>query len=241
MKSFDFSLIVQYSDLLLTGAATTVFIVVVTFLLGYGFGTVLALLSFLPGAAPRLVLGAYSIVLRGVPFIIFLFIVYYGLPFAGIRLPAMSVGIMALTFYNSAYYAEIIRGAILALPRGQFESARAVGMSRGQAFRHVVAPQILHGLLPPSTNMTLTLIKESSILSTITIGELTYQGMIMQGNTYAPLECFAAVSCIYWALCSAVTWLAGRLEKSAGATRQAAVIRNPVVASFLSFDRPPAS
>lgn len=241
MNGFDFSLIAQYSDLLLIGAGTTALIVVVTFVLGFGFGTVLALLSFLPGAAPRIMLGAYGLVLRSVPFIIFLFIVYYGLPFSGIRLPAMSVGIIALTLYNSAYYAEIIRGAILALPRGQFESARAVGMSRGQAFWHVVAPQILHGLVPPSTNMTLTLIKESSILSTITIGELTYQGMIMQGNTYAPLECFAAVSCIYWVLCMAVTWLAKRVEKKVGATRQAAVIRNPIVASFLSFDRPPTS
>ena len=241
MKGFDFSLIAQYSDLLLTGAATTVFIVVVTFLFGFGFGTILALLSFVPGATPRIALSAYGIVQRSVPFIIFLFIVYYGLPFWGIRLPAMSIGIVALTLYNSAYYAEIIRGAILALPRGQFESARAVGMSRGQAFWHVVAPQILHGLVPPSTNMTLTLIKESSILSTITIGELTYQGMVMQGNTYAPLECFAAISCIYWALCSVVTLLAKRLEKRAGATRQAAVIRNPIVASFLSFDRPTGS
>jgi His/Glu/Gln/Arg/opine family amino acid ABC transporter permease subunit len=241
VKGFDFSLITQYADLLLAGAATTAFIVIVTFMLGFSFGTVLALLSFLPGAVPRLALSAYSIVLRSVPFIIFLFIVYYGLPFSGIRLPAVSVGIIALTLYNSAYYAEIIRGAILALPRGQFESARAVGMSRGQAFWHVVVPQILHSLVPPSTNMTLTLIKESSILSTITIGELTYQGMIMQGNTYAPLECFAAVSCIYWALCSAVAWLARRVEKRAGVTRQAAVMRNPIVASFLSFDRPPAS
>jgi His/Glu/Gln/Arg/opine family amino acid ABC transporter permease subunit len=240
VKGFDVSLITQYSDLLLMGAGTTAFIVVVTFLLGFGFGTLLALLSFLPGAAPRIMLGTYGIVLRSVPFIIFLFIVYYGLPFSGIRLPAMSAGIIALTLYNSAYYAEIIRGAILTLPRGQFESARAVGMSRRQAFWHIVAPQILHGLVPPSTNMTLTLIKESSILSTITIGELTYQGMIMQGNTYAPLECFTAVSCIYWALCSMVTWLAKRVEKGAGATRQAAVIRSSIVASFLSFDRPPA-
>jgi polar amino acid transport system permease protein len=111
-------------------------------------------------------------------------------------------------------------------------------MSPGQAFVHVLAPQILRGLLPPSTNMTLTLIKESSILSTITVGELTYQGLVMQGETYAPLECFAAVSCIYWALCASVAWVAGRLEKRSNVAQAVAIHRNPQVASFLSFERP---
>lgn len=239
MNGFDFSLIVDYSGLLAAGAATTAFIVVASFALGFGIGTVLALLSFLPSAVPRFLLSAYSVILRSVPFIVFVFIVYYGLPFANVRLPALLVGILALAFYKSAYYAEIIRASILALPRGQFESARAVGMSPGQAFWHVIAPQIVHGLLPPSTNMTITLIKESSILSTITVADLTYQGMIMQSNTYAPLECFAAVSFIYWALCTAVALVARRLEKRFGAARNAAVVRNPLIASFLSFERQP--
>jgi His/Glu/Gln/Arg/opine family amino acid ABC transporter permease subunit len=238
MNGFDFLLIAKYSSLLLTGASLTLFVVVLSFAVGFGIGTALALLSFLPGALPRLLLQAYSILLRSVPFIIALFIVYYGLPFAGIRLPSLTVGIFALALYKSAYYAEIIRASILALPRGQFESARAVGMSPGQAFVHVLAPQILRGLLPPSTNMTLTLIKESSILSTITVGELTYQGLVMQGETYAPLECFAAVSCIYWALCASVAWVAGRLEKRSNVAQAVAIHRNPQVASFLSFERP---
>ncbi len=238
MTGFDFSLIADHSALLLTGAAMTVYVVIVSFVLAFGFGIVVALLSFLPGAVPRAFLSAYSIVLRSIPFIIVLFIVYYGLPFAGFHLSALLVGILALSFYKSAYYGEIIRAAIVALPRGQFESARAVGMSPRQAFVHVIAPQLVRGLLPPSTNMTLTLIKESSVLSTVTIGELTYQGMVMQGATYAPLECFAAVSGLYWALCAGTAWIAGRLERRAGLAQKAAIDRNPLAASFLSFERP---
>ena len=74
--------------------------------------------------------------------------------------------------------------------------------------------------------------------ATITVGELTYQGLVMQGETYAPLECFAAVSCIYWALCASVAWVAGRLEKRSNVAQAVAIHRNPQVASFLSFERP---
>lgn len=126
---------------------------------------------------------------------------------------------------------------MLALPRGQFESARAVGMSPLQAMRHVIAPQILRALVPPSTNMTLTMIKESAVLSSITVAELTYQGLIVQGNTFAPFEVFAAVTLLYWAITMVVAGLAGLLERRVGLAQQEAVVRNPLAAQYLSFDR----
>ncbi|MCV9938316.1 amino acid ABC transporter permease [Boseaceae bacterium BT-24-1] len=237
MSKFDPWLIVEYAPHLALGAWRTIYIVVAAFLLGYAFGIVLALLSFLPGRLPRTLLTIYSVCLRSIPFIIALFIIYYGLPFFGVRLPTIYVAIVSLAVYKSAYYAEAIRGAIVALPRGQFESARAVGMSPAQAFRHVIAPQILRGLIPPSTNLTLMLIKESSVLSSIAVAELTYQGLIMQGNTYAALEVFTAVSAVYWALCSMTAWLAHRLEARSNAPQAAAIQRNRIAARYLSFER----
>lgn len=236
MSKFDPWLIVQYAPQIAQGALTTIYIVILAFALGYAIGIILALLSFLPGNAARIALTIYSVVLRSIPFIIFLFIVYYGLPFYGIRLPPVLVAVLALAFYKSAYYAEAIRAAILALPRGQFESARAVGMSPRQAFYHVVAPQILRGLIPPSTNLTLTLIKESSVLSSIAVAELTYQGLVMQGNTYAPLEVFASVAGVYWILCSITAGLAHRLEARTNAPQAAAIQRNRIAARYLSFE-----
>jgi His/Glu/Gln/Arg/opine family amino acid ABC transporter permease subunit len=235
---FDISLIIQYSPLLGEGLWMTLRIVVVSFILGYALGLAIALVSLLPGRLPRFLMTAYGVVLRSVPFIIVLFVVYYGLPFWRIRLPAFVVGTIALAVFNSAYYAEIIWATIVAVPKGQFESAKAVGMSPAQTMRYIIAPQILRALVPPSTSMTLTMIKESSVLSSITVSELTYQGLVMQGNTYAPIECFVAVGGIYWLLCASVAWIARSVELRVGVAQEANILRSKLAASFLSIGRP---
>jgi polar amino acid transport system permease protein len=239
--AFDPRILIPYLPLLADGAWLTIRIAVMAFLIGYVLGIVLALVALIPARIPRLLVQAYGTVLRGIPFIIILFLVYYGLPFAGIRIPAFITGTVALALFASAYYAEIVRAAIVALPSGQFESARAIGMSPLQAMRHVIAPQILRALVPPSTNMTLTMIKESSVLSSITVSELTYQSLVIQGNTFAPFEAFAAVTLIYWAMTAIVVWIAGRSERRLGRMRDERVNQSALVASFLSFDRRPAS
>ena len=238
--AFDPAILVQYWPLFLRGAWLTVQVSVQAFLLGYALGIAVALLALVPGWAPRVLVSAYVAVLRSIPFIIILFLVYYGLPFSGVRLPATVVGTVALALFASAYYAEIIRAGILALPRGQFESARAVGMSPLQAMRHIVGPQVARAIVPPSTNMTLTMIKESAVLSSITVPELTYQGLVVQGNTFAPFEVFAAVTLIYWGLTAAVARLARALERRLGIAQAQSVGRNQLAASFLLLEREPA-
>ncbi len=142
--------------------------------------------------------------------------------------------------FVSAYYSEIVRAAILALPRGQFESARAIGMSPAQAMWNVVAPQILRTLIPPSTNMTLTMMKESAVLSSITVPELTYQSLVVQGNTFAPFEVFAAVTLIYWLISAVIAEASRRLEKRVGLAHTESVARNPIADRYLSLERRPA-
>ena len=238
--AFDPTILLQYWPLFLQGAWLTVQISAQAFMLGYALGIAVALLALVPGWLPRLIVSTYVEVLRAIPFIIILFVVYYGLPFSGIRLPAALVGTVALALFASAYYAEIIRAGILALPRGQFESARAVGMSPLQAMRHIVGPQVARAIVPPSTNMTLTMIKESAVLSSITVPELTYQGLVVQGNTFAPFEVFAAVTLIYWGLTLLVAFAARALERRLGLAQAQSVGRNRLAASFLLLEREPA-
>ncbi|MBR0707324.1 amino acid ABC transporter permease [Bradyrhizobium liaoningense] len=232
---FDPAILVDYWPLLLQGAWLTLQVSVAALLLGYAAGIAVALIALTPGWLPRLVAGFYVEILRNIPFIIILFVVYYGLPFWGIRLPATLVGTVALALFASAYYAEIVRAAILALPRGQFESARAIGMSPANAMWHVVAPQILRTLVPPSTNMTLTMMKESAVLSSITVPELTYQSLVVQGNTFAPFEVFAAVASIYWLIAVVIAEASRRLERRVGAVQAEAVSRNRIADRYLSL------
>ncbi|UPK31892.1 amino acid ABC transporter permease [Bradyrhizobium sp. 186] len=232
---FDPAVLVDYWPLLLQGAWLTLRVSVAALVIGYVAGIAAALIALMPGWLPRLVIALYVETLRNIPFIIILFIVYYGLPFWGIRLPATLVGIVALALFASAYYAEIVRAAILTLPRGQFESARAIGMSPMSAMWHVVAPQILRALVPPSTNMTLTMMKESAVLSSITVPELTYQSLVVQGNTFAPFEVFAAVASIYWLIAVTIAEASRRLERRVGAVQANGVSRNRIAERYLSL------
>lgn len=228
-----------YWPILLQGTWLTIRIVFVSFLIGYALGIFVALISFIPSRLTRLLASAYTLVLRSIPFIITLFLVYYGLPFFGFRLPAYMAGTAALSLFVSAYYSEIIRAAIVALPKGQFESGRVLGMSPLQTMRHVIAPQVIPAVIPPSTNMTLTMTKESAVLSSITVGELTYQSLIIQGNTFAPFEAFGASAAIYWILTAFIASGAARLEKRTGRWRDDGVTRSKIASSFLSFERTP--
>jgi His/Glu/Gln/Arg/opine family amino acid ABC transporter permease subunit len=233
---FEPALLLDYWPLLLKGTVLTLLLSAAAAAAGYVLGIAVALVGLLPSRAARLAAGLYVEVLRDIPFIIILFVTYYGLPFAGVRLPATVVGTLALALFVSAYYAEIVRAAVLALPRGQFESARAVGMSPLQAMRHIVGPQILRAAIPPSTNMTLTMMKESAVLSSITVPELTYQSLVVQGNTFAPFEVFAAVAAIYWLIAAAFAEFARRLERRVGAAYGEEAARSRLSDRFLSLD-----
>ena len=137
---------------------------------------------------------------RNTPFMIQVFLLFYVLPFYGIRIPANIVGIIGLALFGSVYYAEIIRAGIDAIPRGQLESARSIGMSHWQSMTNIVLPQTMRIILPPIGNQTLSLVKESSILSTITVQELTMSALIVQGQTFRPFEVFIVITLLYWGI-----------------------------------------
>ena len=175
------------------------------FLKGFGVTIAISVLSLVLALVSGLVVAA-------IPFMIQLFLFFYVLPFYGVRLPAFTVGVIALSAHGCAYFAEIIRGAILSVPKGQLDSARAVGMSNMQAMRHVIFPQMLGYFIPPATNQAVLLVKESSVTSTITVVEMTMAAQIVQGNTFSPVEVFLVISVLYWTLCSSISRLGARLE-----------------------------
>lgn len=209
----EFSIFIDYGPRILLGFWLTIKIVVLAIAIGLPFGALLALARRSRLRTLRWAATAFIELFRNTPFIIQVFLIYYVLPFYGLRLPAEQVGVLALAAFGSAYFAEVIRGGIEAMPAGQLESARAIGMTEMQAMRYVVLPQALSVILPPLTNQMLSLIKESAILSTITVQEMTMTALRIQGETFRPFEAFIMIALLYWLLNEVVAMGMRRLER----------------------------
>lgn len=222
----EYQIFFDYAPILLIGFWLTIKIVVCAIALGIPLGLFLGLgrrsnfviISFLSTSFIEL--------FRNTPFIIQVFLFYYVLPFYGLRLSAEYIGVFALAAFGSVYFAEIIRAGIDAVPKGQLESARAIGMTDWQAMRNVILPQTLSIVIPPLTNQTLSLIKESSILSTITVHELTMTGLMVQGETFRPFEVFIMVALLYWALNETIATIMRKFEQNTKKNRKAGSIGN---------------
>ena len=212
--SLEYDIFINYGPMLLLGFWLTLKIVTCAIILGIPLGLFLALGR------------------RSKPFIIQVFLFYYVLPFYGLRLSAEYVGILALAAFSSAYFAEIIRAGIDAVPKGQLESAKAIGMTDWQAMKNIILPQTLSIVIPPLTNQTLTLIKESAILSTITVHELTMAGLMVQGETFRPFEVFIMVALLYWALNESIATIMRRFEKQLSKNRKQIQTIKPLAKNF---------
>ncbi|HEY0122439.1 MAG TPA: amino acid ABC transporter permease [Rhizobium sp.] len=232
----DFSVIANNWPLFAKGIWMTIQVSIAAIILGFCIAFGVALVRTSRFRALRVAASVYVEVLRNIPFIILLFIFFYGLPFAGIRLPEQAAGTIALSLFASAYYGEIIRGAMAAVPRGQVEAARAMGFTFAQTLRDIVIPQMWKFALPPMAGTTTMTVKESSILSTITVAELTYQGLIVQGMTFAPFEVFFAVAGLYWAYTALISQLFRQAERRLGVSELAAAYRSPVARKYLTLD-----
>ncbi|NWG12745.1 MAG: ABC transporter permease subunit [Acidobacteria bacterium] len=163
----------SYLPLLGKGAVVTLELSALAMVLAVCLGLLLALTRLHAPAALRLLCGAYIELIRGTPLLIQLFLIFYGLPHAGIRLSPMLAAILGLALNYSAYEAENYRAGIQSIPRTQMEAALALGMTRIQALRYVIVPQAVRLVIPPMTNDFIALLKDSSLVSVITMVELT--------------------------------------------------------------------
>lgn len=203
----------KYLPLLLRGAVTTLELSVLGMMVAVVAGLVIVLMR-LYGIAPlRWLAKAYVEVIRGTPLLIQLFLIYYGLPQIGIRLNAFLAGMLGLGLNYAASEAENYRAGIQAIPRGQSEASQALGMSRWQSLRHVILPQALRLVIPPVTNDFIAMFKDSSIVSVITMVELTKVYGMLAMSTYDYIGLGLMTAGIYFALSYPASIYANWLEK----------------------------
>jgi len=157
---------------------------------------------------------------RCIPFLLLTYLVYYALPSLGLRLDKWTAALVTLVAYNTAYMAEILRGAWVHLPLGQTEAARAFGYSGVKMFRRIILPQVLIAVGPVVGNQLIQLIKDSAFLSIITVPELTYAANSVQSFYFVPFESFLTATLLYWALCGGVEYLVRRGERLAAVVRR---------------------
>ncbi|GAC1417273.1 MAG: amino acid ABC transporter permease [Candidatus Velthaea sp.] len=165
----DWSVLSENAGALAQGLLLTLEVSLLALLLALALGVVIATLRAMPAKALRVFAAAYVEALRNVPLLVQLFFLFFALPSAGIRLDAFVCGVLALGIYTSAFVAEAIRSGISAVPKGQLEAGLASGMSYVTAMRLIVLPQAITRTIPPLGNTTLNLIKNSSLVSTISV------------------------------------------------------------------------
>ncbi len=209
----DWNIIFHYFPFLLEGALLTLEISLLSLLLGIIFGLVAALCKLGRNPILRGAATFYIWLIRSTPLLVQLFIIYFGLPQIGVDLGPFISGVLGLGLNVGAYNAETIRGGIVSIPRGQTEAARSLGMSGALAMRRVILPQALRIIIPPLGNNFIILIKDTSLVSTITLVELTLTAQRFIGSTYKPFEMYLMAAALYAVLTTTASLLLGRLEK----------------------------
>lgn len=213
---FDWSIITRNFDLLLWGLWVTLQYTVFTCLIGLVFGLVAALLRLSPLKALSGAALVFVEFFRNVPLLVWLLWTYYALPiFAGIQISKEWAGLLALSLYGGAYYAEIFRAGIQSLDPGQNDAAKALGMSGAQAMRRIILPQAIRNMIPPIAGQTIINMKNTTLLSVITIPDLLYQAGYISSFTYRPMEVYTVVGILFMVILVPCNYIARRLEVGA--------------------------
>lgn len=204
---------------LLRGALVTLETSLLAVVLGVGVGIALTILRQTSLRPIEWACQAYMSIMRGTPLFIQILMVYYVLPAVGLDIPRFLAGVIALSLNSGAYVTEILRGGLSAIPRGQVDAARAVGMPRALIWRHILLPQALVLVLPPLTVEFTSLLKASALLSVIAVVELTRTAQQIVASTFRPIELWLVTGAIYFVMCAALSGAARRLELRAAVYR----------------------
>ncbi len=213
MNAAAFASIIPWLPFLLGGAIRTLEVVIASLCLGIICGLLGGSGRLARNRVIRAAASVYVSVIRGTPFVVQLFFVYYGIPQLGIPVPAMVAAIGTLGIYSGAYQTEIVRGAIESIDRGQSEAARALGLSQFQAFRLVVLPQALLRMLPPLGNEFVALTKNSALVSLVTVRELFLSAQMVISTTFQNFAVFLTIGVLYYIMTSIVAGATRRLEQ----------------------------
>ncbi len=208
----DFSLWDIFRNLLMA-ARWTVLLSLVAFVGGGVVALALLLARLAQWRGAERGVSLYVQLFQGTPLLMQLFLAYFGLALFGINVPAWLAAGLALTLYTSAFLAEIWRGCVAAVPKGQWEAAASLAMSFGETMRHVIGPQALRIAVPPTVGFLVQVIKGTALASVIGFIELTKAGTMITNATFRPFTVYACVALMYFALCWPVSAWSRRLER----------------------------
>jgi polar amino acid transport system permease protein len=220
MYAWDFAALKPYWGLIWQGLGVTVFYTVITVIAGLAIGLAAGILRT---TAPRWVaipLRGYIEVFRCTPLLVQLVWVYYALPvLIGVDMSATTACFITLSLYAGSFYAEIFRGGIEAIDRDQWEAGQAIGMQQGRIFRRIILPQAVQVMIPALINQTIMQLKNTSLVSTVAVGDLLYQGSVITAASYRPLEVYTTIAVLYFVVLFPLTLVADQLEQRMGAHR----------------------
>jgi polar amino acid transport system permease protein len=203
--------LISTRHLFLAGMRVTLGLTAITVVLSVVLGGLVAALKMSPIRVLSWLGSAYLAVVRGVPLIALMFVIYFGIV-SVVRVDAFTAAVVGLSVHTSAYVAEIFRSGINSVPRGQVEAARSLGMSRTATMRKVVAPQAIRVVIPALVNQAILTLKDSAVAAFITVDELFQTAQRQSAATFQPLTFYTIVSLYYLAIVGIMTVIAGRVE-----------------------------
>ena len=210
MRRFDD---IQIIALLLEHAQWTLLLSLIAFAGGAVLGGVVTVMRVTQSRGWNIAGSLYTNLIQSVPLLMLLFLIFFGLPLAGINVNAWTAAIISLVLFASAFLADIWRGAIEAVSKGQWEASRSLGLSFLQTFRLVIAPQAFRMAIPPTVGFSVQVVKGTALTSIIGFVELTKAGTMLNNVTFRPFFVFAVVAAIYFALCFPLSLWARHLER----------------------------
>jgi polar amino acid transport system permease protein len=217
---WDFWFLLRYAPLFWKGVLVTLAYTAGTISIGLIIGLLVGLGRLSRSRLVNFPLIAFIEVFRCTPLLVQIVWFYYALPvLLGVQIPAVAAAVMTLSCYTGAFYAEIFRGGIVSIESGQWDAARALGLRRWAMMRQVILPQAVRRMIPPFVNQSITQLKNTSLVSTIAVPDLLYNGTLITADTYRPLEVYTVVAVIYFALLFPSTMLAQWYERRLAAAR----------------------
>ncbi|GAB7524123.1 amino acid ABC transporter permease [Paraburkholderia sp. 2C] len=213
--AIDMSVVREAVPVLLDGLRITALVSAIGIPIGAAAGVVAAYAAQSHTLLKPIAL-AYVELVRNIPYLILVYLSFFGLPKLGVGASAMTVAIGCTAFYTGGYFCEILRAALRSVPRGQTQAALSLGLTFWQTQRLVIAPQLFGYITPPATSLAIMMFKDSAIFSVMSLPEMTYQSNLLTANTFAYVEVLGTTALIYW-ICSVL--LAGvgrRLEIAIG-------------------------
>ena len=205
-------LIIQIWPSLMNGLQTTLSLFTIVLLASLPLGLILGVLRVFGPKWLQGLIGIYIYVMRGTPLMLQLMFVFFGLPFVGISMARFSAALLAYILNYAAYFAEIFRGGINSIPAGQFEAIHVLQIGKVRRFRRIILPQVFRVVMPSVGNEVISLVKDTSLVYVIGIGELLRAGQIAV-NTYATLVPFLAVGVLYLLVTGVVTFALNKVEQ----------------------------